>query len=151
MANWCRLSERHHCPSQSGITIKDLKGIDDVFKAVVCEVLYRGDRLEMRNRLYTGATPADPTGRMFSFFPCRPAEEAKRGFPRPSIRLGGLINQDSWQNYKVTQLPSLQEVEELWFRLVGEILRQGLCLGVHAATPRHAEEIQPSAAASGHC
>lgn len=135
----------------SAAAIKDLKGVDDVFKAVVCDVLYRADRLEMHNRLYAGATPADPTGRMFSFFPCRPAEEAKRGFPRPPIHLDGLINQDSWQNYKVTEFPSLQEVEELWFRLVGEILGQGLCLGVHAATPCYAEGVQPSAAASGHC
>jgi hypothetical protein len=43
-------------------------------------------------RLYVGATPDAPVDGMFSFVPCRPDDGAERGFARPALKLGGLIN-----------------------------------------------------------
>lgn len=57
--------------------------------------VYRGNQ-ESRHRLYAGATPSAPVGRMFSFFPCLSAD-APKGFPRPSIRLDGRINPRNWR------------------------------------------------------
>lgn len=124
-----------------------LEGVDDAFRAVVCEVLYRHGNREARNRLYDGATPANPVGGMFSFFPCLPFEAAPLGFPRPGIRLDGVVNPRSWQGLKYTSADSLEDTAHIWDQVVEQVLRQDLILGWHADTPERIDD--PNLAVGG--
>lgn len=85
-------------------------------------------------QLYEGATPADPFAGMFSFFPCLPADESA-GFPRPSIRLPGVVNPRHSQGIKMISPISPSRASELWRSVAVQVVGQGLCLGVSAEMP----------------
>lgn len=116
-------------------SLDELDGVDPVFRAVVCDPLYRGESVSHTNRLYRGATPSGPVGDMFSFVPCLPADQAPQGFPRPEVRLPNLINPNLAMNYKMTSIENLDQMYAIWESVVHQILEQGLALGTHLETP----------------
>lgn len=85
-------------------------------------------------RLYWGATPADPVGGMFSFFPALPEADAEDGFPRPTISLNGLITDHLSQGFKGNALGA-DLMAAAWRATRDQVLAQGLLLGVHAELP----------------
>ena len=87
-------------------------------------------------RLYRGATPHDPVGRMFSFFPAKPAG-GNSGFPRPFLSLKGEdFNPRNWQAPKGHQRNrTLDELRCLWNSLVAQVRDAGLVLGTRAEVP----------------
>lgn len=115
--------------------LPQLPEVDNTFHAVVGEVLYRGRDRNQRHRLYSSATPEDPVHGMFSFFPCLPYPETTTGFPRPEIRLPGLVDPKSWRSARFTSLRSFEEAREVWEQVVEQVRVQGLLLGVYAETP----------------
>jgi hypothetical protein len=85
-------------------------------------------------RLYEGATPEDPVGQMFSFFPCLPAECAE-GFPRPTIDLPGIISPSLKQGIKGHGPMTIDQATELWRDVVQQVVEQELQLGISAEIP----------------
>jgi len=61
--------------------VPHLEGIDDVFQAVVLDVLYGGRHKRRSQRLYSGATPGQRVSGMFSFLPCCPMRRTGAGLP----------------------------------------------------------------------
>ena len=106
----------------------------EAFLTVTCGPLVDNEQASFR--LYRGATPEDPVGGMFSFFPAMPAH-GDAGFSRPLIDLPGeYFNPRSWQAPKgVRQQRTSEELRGLWESLVGQVRRAGLLLGTHAALP----------------
>lgn len=86
-------------------------------------------------RLYFGATPASPVGRMFSFFPCLPYDAGGQGFVRPEIRIDGVITPRLTQGKRLNRQPHVGNAEALWDEVVRQVIAQGLALGVHADLP----------------
>lgn len=86
-------------------------------------------------RLYFGATPEAPVAGMFSFVPCLPAEEGTHGFPRPPIRLDGLVTPTQMMGMKGKEERSLKELKEAWDSVVSQVLAQDLMLGFRLALP----------------
>ena len=134
----------------SADSVEDVVGGKDAFRAVVCDVLYRGNYVAHQNTLFRGATPKDAVGGMFSFFPCLPAEQAPVGFSRPVIELPGYINERSLQSERKTSIGSLDEVAGAWRSVVDQVLDQGLVLGVQAQTPAYVEG-NVTSASDGSC
>ncbi len=77
-------------------------------------------------RMYIGATPLDTKAGMFSFVPCLPAKAD--GFPRPEIRLPGLINPNLRMAANCTEPSSLDEVAEVWREVVRQVFEAELAL-----------------------
>ena len=92
----------------------------EAFLTVTCGPLVDNEQASFR--LYRGATPEDPVGGMFSFFPAMPAH-GDAGFPRPLIDLPGeYFNPRSWQAPKgVRQQRTSEELRGLWKSLVGQV------------------------------
>ena len=94
-----------------------------------------GDDADVKLRLYWGATPEDPVGEMFSFFPAMPADRARR-FPRPGIELPDWCFTTSLrQGHKQSCGLSAQSIRPLWGSLTEQVHGAGLVLGTHAAPP----------------
>ncbi len=94
-----------------------------------------GGDADVKLRLYWGATPEDPVGGMFSFFPAMPAGRA-RGFPRPGIKLPSWCFTESLrQGHKQACGLSEESMKPLWDSLVAQVYDAGLVLGTHAALP----------------
>ena len=72
-------------------------------------------------RLYRSATVQEPVHGMFSFTPCRPYVGAKTGFPRPRVKLPGLVTQNLTQGKKRTVMGSLDDVRHTWDEVVRQI------------------------------
>lgn len=83
------------------------------------------------NRLYVGATYDKPYEGMYSFVPCRPASDAKEGFPRPIVSLkksGGIITPNLKQGARLNRtLPNSREqmnqeyIRALWDQVKAEV------------------------------
>ncbi len=87
-------------------------------------------------RLYIGATYDHPFEGMFSFFPCRPGgEKDAQGFARPAIRRKGIITDNLTQGERFNPQPDVKAVRDLWLDVAGQVLAQGLSLGVHTDIP----------------
>lgn len=86
-------------------------------------------------RLYFGATYDYPVGGMFSFVPCLPAGSVSAGFARPTIELPGVINPDLSRKYKISHRHEPEGLVTLWEKVVDQVLRQGLLLGVEVSVP----------------
>ena len=87
-------------------------------------------------RLYRGATPDDPVGGMYSFFPAKPAS-GESCFTRPAVSLDGdHFNPNSWQTPKGTKrdLPT-NVLCRLWTSLVEQVRGAGLVIGTYAQLP----------------
>jgi NTP pyrophosphatase (non-canonical NTP hydrolase) len=120
-------------------------GVDEAFRAVVTDVLYRDNCVGHENTLFDGATPDNRIEGMFSFFPCLSESYAPAGFARPVIRLPGIINERSRQSERRTLVDSLEEVRAAWESTVAQVLDQGLALGVFADTPAHVDSLAEGA------
>jgi hypothetical protein len=108
----------------------------ETYRIVTLEPWYRGESQASRtHRLYLGATPERPVGGMFSFFPCRPWADGRRGFARPGIAIDGFVNPRLSQGKKLATDLSLAEAAGLWQEVAHQVEAQGLALGVHAALP----------------
>ena len=86
-------------------------------------------------RLYRGATPDAPVGKMFSYFPCQPWTGEGAGFARPVMKQEGVIDDtlSGWQ--RMNPQESLTDVEALWQEVTRQVLAQGLSLCVAADLP----------------
>ena len=94
-----------------------------------------GNDADLKLRLYWGATPQDPVGGMFSFFPAMPAGRSQ-GFPRPGIKLPDWCFTESLrQRHKQSCGLSEESMKQLWMLLAAQVHEAGLVLGTHAALP----------------
>ncbi len=86
-------------------------------------------------RLYHGATPTRPIGKMFSYFPCQPWKGEGAGFARPVIKHPEVIKDTltGWQ--QMNPQDSLADVEALWQNITKQVLAQGLSLCITADLP----------------
>jgi hypothetical protein len=104
------------------------------------------------HRLYFGATPEQPVNGMFSFFPCRPLDADPDGFARPEIRLPGYVTPTQTQSFRRTLLAGGAEAEGLWRKVVAQVLKQDLVLGVRADMPKRKNaKTAPAGAARRAC
>jgi hypothetical protein len=109
--------------------------ISDVYRAVTIDSWYSGPGCDSNSyRLYFGATPEQPVGEMFSFFPASTSERHPNGFPRPEIRLD-LITPNLTQGKRLNPQTSLSDVRRLWSAVAKQVEASGLLLGVHADLP----------------
>jgi hypothetical protein len=90
-------------------------------------------------RLYVGATKELPVEGMFSFFPTKPANQAKHGFARPCVQLNERITDALSQHRKATPVPSMVAMRSLWEEVLTQVQNQGLSIGVLADLPRQEE------------
>jgi hypothetical protein len=86
-------------------------------------------------RLYFGATYNNSFNGMFCFFPCLPFDEADKGFPRPIIKLDGVITNNLPQGKKLNSQNSAENIKKLWITVVKQVLDQKLYLGVFTRLP----------------
>jgi len=89
-------------------------------------------------RLYFGATydEREEFEGMFSFFPCLPYEKGGAGFPRPKIRIPGVITGTQRQGKKLNPQTTQSAVCELWQSVKNQVLEyDGLHLGTYAQMP----------------
>jgi hypothetical protein len=86
-------------------------------------------------RLYKGATPDQPLGKMFSYFPCQPWDGKGAGFARPVVKLEGLIDGTLEHGQQMNPQESLADNERLWTEITRQVLAQGLALCVAAKLP----------------
>jgi hypothetical protein len=87
--------------------------------------------------LYCGASLDDPVHGMYSFVPALPVvgDDPPR-FPRPLIRLDGLINPASWQSTRGSLQPMpVARVRDAWESVRAQVLAAGLVLAVQLDTP----------------
>jgi hypothetical protein len=110
--------------------------VSEAYDAVTLSPWY-GNMVERdkSHRLYDGATVEAPVAGMFSFVPCLPAEDAPRGFARPTIRIPGVISDAQCQGFKKNEQASLSAVRDLWEQVRRQVTEQGLMLGTGAALP----------------
>jgi hypothetical protein len=85
-------------------------------------------------RPYRGATKDKPVEGIFSFFPCRAAEESPRGFERPVIELEEITDTQP-MGKRLNRRTSLSRAVELWQKVVDQVQSNKLWLGVHAEMP----------------
>jgi hypothetical protein len=111
--------------------------ISPVYKSATIEPWYTGQvPQDKSHRLYFGATYELPVEGMFSFFPCLPAREAPKGFPRPEIVLPQVVTPNLYQGKRLNPQPDVEAVRGLWHLVVEQVRNQGLALGVFADTPK---------------
>lgn len=108
--------------------------VNQAFKTATLDLLFPKHQ-DLDFRLYEGATPDDPAHGMFSFVPCLPYNQDEQGFPRPAIYLDRVVNPRNRQGLKYTRLNSPGDMRRLWEEVVGQVLDEGLALGVHITTP----------------
>ncbi len=117
------------------------------FKEVTLNPLYLSGRSkkgcsshESSYRLYIGATHDNPWEGMYSFFPCLPFEEGRRGFARPIIRDSEdshFITNNLPRGYRLNPQVDLTQTHSLWQSVVDQVLKQSLHLGVYAQMPEY--------------
>jgi hypothetical protein len=87
-------------------------------------------------RLYFGASYDMPLGGMYSFFPCLPHRDNSKGFPRPTIRIPGVVTNNLNMGMRLSDRSSVDEMRLLWDEVVEQVRKQGLELGVYAELPK---------------
>lgn len=108
--------------------------VNQAFRTATLELLFPKHQ-DLDFRLYESATSNDPVGGMFSFVPCLPYEDDPEGFARPAIDLEKVVNPRNRQGLKYTRMTSLNDMKDVWERVVQQVLDQALALGVQLATP----------------
>lgn len=86
-------------------------------------------------RLYFGATYKNPFNGMFCFFPCLPFNKTEIGFPRPVIKLDGIITNNLTQGKKLNCQNNIGNIKKLWTAVVKQVLDQKLYLGFFTELP----------------
>lgn len=107
---------------------------NSVFRATTLDPMYAWQRTK-GCRLYFAATVEQPISGMFSFVPCRPADENKT-FARPAIELAALVNPALTQQAGTTPFDDISELARVWRAVVDQVLDAGLVLGVRVELPR---------------
>lgn len=120
---------------------------DDVFRICTIDALSSGGPAGCGARycaaeahanftLYEGATFENPVDGMYSFSPCRRADDKEMRFARPILTLDR-VNPSSKQSPKGAKDElSLQEISNYWAMVCKQVVAAGCQLGVHFATPR---------------
>ncbi len=121
-----------HDSSTWHVVLSDV--VPDAYVDVTLRPTYEGFA-EHELRLYRGATPDQPVDGMFSFVPCLHASDGQQGFPRPAIRLSGLVNPELKMGSKRTVLGTAARTHELWSEVVAQVRDQGLALGTRLELP----------------
>lgn len=120
--------ERDHAAALDG-------RISDVYRAVTIDPWYSGSGIDPRSyRLYYGATPGNAVEAMFSFFPASTLERHPSGFARPEISLD-VITPNLTQGKRLNPQRDITDVRRLWERVVEQVERADLLLGVRAELP----------------
>lgn len=110
--------------------------VSETYDAVTLAPWY-GNMVERdkSHRLYDGATFEAPIEDMFSFFPCLPYDENRRGFARPTIHIQDVITDTLCMGFKKNEQATTSDVKCLWDDVVQQVTNQGLVLGIGAALP----------------
>lgn len=108
--------------------------VDPVFRALTLELLGPGPEGPSFT-LYEGATPNEPVGGMFSFFPCSQSDGGRSRFARPAVELSEKINPTNWRAAKLTPIEDLEAAHDIWADLAKQVLASDLSLGTHAEMP----------------
>jgi hypothetical protein len=95
-------------------------------------------------RLYFGVTHDNPLHGMYSFFPCQQYQAKSKGFARPRISLPGRITDNLNQGKKYRNNLSLDEMKLLWDKVVKQVKKERLALGVYARMPATGIELDDS-------
>jgi len=118
--------------------------VDEAFEACTIQRLgtsYEPHIAASTYSLIQGATIDDPVDGMFSFVPCRVHGDPAMRFARPAIDLPGIVNPASRQSPSgAKELRPLDQVIDAWHRVVDQVRRAGLELGVDFATPPRADQ-----------
>ena len=110
--------------------------VEPIFQLCTLGSLAADDTATASLTLFRGATPTKPIDGMFSFVPCRRANENPRRFERPPISLPGIINPTSKQSPSGAKVGrSLPERQEAWSAISDQVRAAGLSLAVHLALP----------------
>jgi hypothetical protein len=80
--------------------------------------------------LYFGATYDEPVGGMYSFTPCRVADDGDMAFERPNIVMSEAITQSLTQGKKCTVINELGKMKKAWDEVVRQV-EQGGCRLAH--------------------
>ena len=113
-------------------------GVDDAFDTCTLQSLgtYEPDKVVATFTLYRGATVDEPVDGMFSFAPCLLRDDDEPRFPRPAVRLPGIVNPLSRQAPAgAKDLRPRHDVVAAWHDVVHQVRSAGLDLGVHLDTP----------------
>ena len=112
--------------------------VGEAFKTcVAASIMTKKGHEDMRLILYRGATFGDPVDGMFSFVPARRENADDPRFPRPPLRLDGLINPASGQAPGGSKWPlAIDDVRSAWETVHKQVTDAGLVLAVHLDTPR---------------
>ena len=111
-------------------------GVSDTYRDVTVRPTYEwGTGRDLRLRLYSGATPEQPTDGMFSFAPCLLAAACPTGFVRPSIRLDGFVTPGLMMGFKAKHNLSSSQVRHLWREVVAQVVERELTLGTSFELP----------------
>ena len=118
--------------------LSDLR-LPGTFLDVTGGPIMQNERPDLPLRLYVGATPDDPVGEMFSFFPATPADDGQ-AFRRPHVKLpSGYFRPTQSRGPMGHALggPDLnpQTLLWLWRCLVEQVRDAGLVLGTYAELP----------------
>ena len=126
--------------------------VSDAYAEVTIAPWYSGAPPESQShRLYFGATPENPVGGLFSFFPCLPTEAAPQGFARPAITLPNLITPHLTQGKKMTTIADDEHARELWSEVASQVEEQGLALAIEAKLPEKLGTLQAQQRTAGAC
>lgn len=113
-------------------------GVDDAFDTCTLQSLgtYEPEKVAATFTLYRGATVDKPVDGMFSFVPCLLRDDDEPRFPRPAVRLPGIVNPLSKQSPAgAKDLWPRHDVDAAWHEVVHQVRSAGLDLGVHLDTP----------------
>jgi hypothetical protein len=111
--------------------------VNDAFKTCTGGSITAGERdAHLSLTLYRGATVDDSVEGMFSFIPARRADAADARFPRPPVRLPGMINpfnrQSTWGSKRPLPMDTLRDT---WEAVRHQVLAADLLLAVRLHTP----------------
>ena len=117
--------------------------VPDAFMQVTGEPIIHNGCADLPLKLYLGATPVDPVGGMFSFFPAMPADDHEI-FPRPRVTLPSDYFTETLSRTPKGQAlgrPDLspETLGGLWESLVAQVREAGLVLGTYAELPEQRE------------
>jgi len=82
-------------------------------------------------RLYLGATYHDRVNGMFSFTPCQPMGQLRKGFERPVIEVANLVTQILTQGKKINSMASLDDASKVWQAVRDQVTNCGCALAHH--------------------
>jgi hypothetical protein len=115
---------------------RELSNVSSVYRSVTLDPMYWDTNTmpETSFKMYTGVRNQSPLHGMFSFFPCKPAQNLPQRFQRPILDIPGITNQALMMGGKRTSM-SLDQIEQCWHEVVRQVTAQNLQLGLSAKEP----------------